>query len=331
MSYCLIKDKNNNPDTNGYGAVNKNFLIQQYFISCEEYISFLNSIGASYKYYGLYNTKIQKIISKNRTIFNINNIDPKEPISYIGLTQLKIYCNWLNTKNLKYLFNFPYNIENNSKNEQHMEYWIPSYDEWYKSVYYDPILTKYWAFPNKSDDSNTDNTLSAYGLVHAGLLYYTIIDNDTINTPKNKYMIAGGSKNRNFINAKSGTVYYVSDEYYAGYISARLCKRSDTKKFILKLYDTYGDGWGQNYISINDSSHKPLYDKLFLKDGYGPSTIILEVDKIERNINLRYYKQDNLSYENYYELYDFDSKQLIYKSNIYESPQDNVIIGLLDK
>lgn len=330
MTYCLIKDKNNNPDSNGYGCVNHNFLIQQYFVSCEDYISFLNSIGPSVKYHDLYNTKIQQIINKNRCVFTVRDTDPKEPISYIGLKQLKIYCNWLNTKNLQYLFTFPYNIESNTKHTENIEYWIPSYDEWYKSTYYDPALQKYWYFPNKSDIPNTEQNISPYGLINPGYLHHTILDNnENISAPNNKYIISGGSKNRNPINAKSGTVYYVSDNYYANYISARICKKSDTKKFILKLYDTYGDGWGTNYLTVNDSAHKILYDKLSLKDGYGPLTITLEIDKIERNINLCYYQNNNLSYENYYELYDFDSKQIIYKSNIYESPPNNIIIGLI--
>jgi hypothetical protein len=40
-------------------------------------------------------------------------------------------------------------------------------------------------------------------------------------------------------------------------------------------------------------------------------------------------KNDSLSYENYYEIYDFDTKELVYKSNMYEAPPENIIIGLL--
>lgn len=330
MSYCLIKDSGNEPDSNGYGAVNKNFLINQFFISLEEYVSFLNSIGPSYQYFDLYNSQIQKLIDKKRSIFVIkDNEDPKQPLCYIGLIQLKVYCNWFNTHNLNYLFDYPYNLNNNTSNTQDATLWIPSYDEWYKAVYYDPTLQKYWAFPNKSNNPDKQKSLSPYGLVDAGCVYYTIIDNSTnISAPQNKYIISGGSKNRNPINSKSGMVYYVSDKYYANYISARLCKRSQTKKFIIRLYDTYGDGWGNNYIDINDSTHNTIYSKLSLKDGYGPKTLTIEVDRVERNINIRYYKTDHLGYENYYEIYDFDTKEAIYKSNMYESPPDNIIIKL---
>jgi hypothetical protein len=327
-TYCLIKDKNNPPDHNGYGTVNKNFLIHQSFISCEDYISFLNSIGASYKYFDLYNTKISQIIDKRRSIFTIKEgLDPQQPICYIGLNQLKIYCNWLNTQNLKDILDFPYNLNNNTKNIQESTLWIPSYDEWYKAVYFDSKTDKYWSFPNKSNKPDSEKTLSPYGLIDPGFVYYAIIDNsDSMSAPLNKYLIAGGCKNRNPINARAGLTYSVSDQYYAPYISARLCRKSDIKKFTLKLYDTYGDGWGQNHINILDSSQKLLYNNLSLKNGYGPTNIILEVDKIERNIHLKYIKQDNLSYENYYELYDTETQKLLYKSNIYETPEDNKII-----
>jgi hypothetical protein len=330
MTYCLIKNKNNPPDINGYGSVTNNFLMQQNFISYEEYTNFLNSIGIAYQNYDLFNTNIQKTIDKNRNVFTINkNIDPQEPITNIGLSQLKIYCNWLNTKDLKYLLDFPYNLRTNTKNIQDTEFWIPSYHEWYKAVYYDPIIEQYWLFPNKSNSIDNISTLSPYGLINAGFKYYTILDDTDLQIPENKYAIAGGSKNRNPINAKSGTIRYVSNSYYAGYISARLCKKSEIKKFVLKLYDIYGDGWGPNSLSINDSSNKLLYDNISLKDGYGPRSAIIEVDKVERNINIRYNKQDNLSYENYYEIYDFDTKTLIYKSNTHETPLENNIIALL--
>lgn len=330
-SYCLIKDRNNLPDNNGYGSVDKNFFIHQSFISLNDYIKFLTSIGSYYKLYDLYNGKISQIIEKHRSKFVIkSNIDINSPLCYIGLTQLKIYCNWLNTQSLKFLFTFPYNIDNNTKNLKDTLFWIPSYNEWYKAVYYDPKLEKYWHFPNKSNSPDSERTMSPYGLINPGFIYYTILDNDDqIYASQNKYLISGGCKARQPINAKAGIYHQVSNNYYAPYISARLCKKSETKKFIIKLYDTYGDGWGENYININDSCHKPLYHNLSLKDGYGPNTITLEIDKMERNINISYYQKDNLSYENYYEIYDTDTKKMIYKSNMYEAPDKNKTIPLL--
>jgi hypothetical protein len=328
--HCLIKDKNNQSDINGYGLVDHNFLIQQCFISCEEYANFLNSINIVYKNHDLDNQYIYKVIDKQRSIFKVKeNIDPHSPIRYISLNHLKIYCNWINTKNLKYLFEFPYNLYTNKSNLDQAEFWIPNYDEWYKAVYYDSSLEKYWLFPNKTNLPNKEQTLSPYGLIDAGFKYYTLLDNsDNVYAPKDKYIIAGGANNRHPINAKSGTIRYVSDKYYAGYISGRLCKKSETKKFILKLYDTYGDGWGENNLCINNASHKPIYTNISLKNGYGPSSTTIEVDKIERNINIKYMKNNSLSYENYYEIYDFDTQLLIFKSNMYETPPENLIIAL---
>jgi len=45
-SYCIINNKNNKADDNGYGSVDFNFRIQQNFITCQEYIDFLNALGS---------------------------------------------------------------------------------------------------------------------------------------------------------------------------------------------------------------------------------------------------------------------------------------------
>lgn len=330
-NFCLIKNINNPEDTNGYGSTDHNFLIGQSFISCEEYVNFLNSVSIYVDQFHLYNKDIAKIVEKRHSVYTLKkDVYPYSPIRYINLENLKIYCNFLNNQDLRTIEQYPYNIYDNSVSEQDLLYWIPSYNEWYKATYYDAVNNKYYAFPNGSDTIQNQseqgkNTYSPYGVINAGLKLFTIINDQNTDLD---YLIAGGSSHRHPIHSKSGTKYYVSKDYKAKYISARICKKSATKKYTIKLYDTFGDGWGDNYILINDANHKPISEKLFIKHGYGPVSIDIYVDKVEKNFNIKYFKQNHLSYENYYELYD-GLDNLLFSSNMYETPPINTIIPIL--
>lgn len=328
-SYCLIKNKDNKKDLNGFGSVSYNFLISQNFLSCEEYVNFLNCISIKAKNILSNNTKIYEIIENSRGIYSLHtHINPTDPISCISLRDLKVYCNWINTQDLRLLEEFPYNLANNTFDFNNAKFWIPTYNEWYKATYYDHNTEKYFCFPHSSDDISAtqihNNTSSPYGVINAGLKYFTIIDEYK---DDNSYVIAGGSSNRNPIHSKSGSKFYISDNYYANYISARLCQKSETKKYTLKLYDTYGDGWGKNFIIINDANYKPLSDKITMEHGYGPISIDIEIDKVDRYFNIQYYNSDHLSYENHYELYN-EAGDLLFASNMYEPPPKNTIISL---
>lgn len=329
-NFCLIKHKNNIKDINGYGSVDYNFLISQSFISCEDYVNFLNCVSVKAKDLSLYNNRIANIIDLDKTIYTIKDgISPYSPISYINLENLKVYCNYLNNPDLKTIDTYPYNIYDQTVAKEGLNYWIPSYNEWYKATYFDYIKNKYYAFPNSSDSQPNknqilNNILSTYGLINAGLRCFTIINEEN---SISEYLISGGSQNRDPIHSKSGIKYFVSKDYTSSYISARICKRSNAKKYTLKLYDTFGDGWGENYIIVNDANHKPLTDKISIKHGYGPVSIELSIDDVEKNFNIQYYQNNKLSYENYYEIYD-NEDNLIFASNMYETPPKNTIVPI---
>jgi hypothetical protein len=79
---------------------------------------------------------------------------------------------------------------------------------------------------------------------------------------------------------------------------------------------------------ITDANHKPLADKITLGDGYGPMYFNIDVDLIERYINIKYIAETKNAYENYYEVYDTDTQACLYKSTLYEKPPDNIIIKI---
>jgi hypothetical protein len=318
-NYCLIKDKNNKADINGYGSVGSNFLIQRNFITYKEYLEFLNILGAKSIELDAYNTNNISIIHENNVFQLKDNIDPNLPVTYINLKNLQQYCNWLNHKDINLINEYPYNVENNSLSGSY-EYWIPTYNQFYKSAYYNPSTQEYHLFPNHTnsiDNKTNENHISPYGLMNAGFKYFNIIYDDK-NTENNQYKITGGSYNRHPNNAKAGTIYYVAKDYISNYISGRLCKKLPTYNVTVKLYDTYGDGWQNNYITIKDQSNNVLLQNISLDNGYGPLEINLQIDILEKYISIEYVQSSEYHYENYYEVY-LDN-QLIFKSNQHETP-----------
>ena len=167
---CLIKDKYNKQDITGYGAVDYNFLIQQNFISTQEYIDFLNSVSPLVSKYNIYNYDISNIIINENKVYKIHpEADPYQPITYINFQDLQKYCYWLNCQSLKILDEI---LQDNPVYIRNMndEFWIPSYNEWYKAAYYNFKNKSYWCFPNSSDQPPNDdeivNIVSDYGVIN---------------------------------------------------------------------------------------------------------------------------------------------------------------------
>tara|TARA_B100002019_G_C21274915_1_gene604869 strand:+ start:1690 stop:2664 length:975 start_codon:yes stop_codon:yes gene_type:complete len=319
--FCLIKNKCNKSDINGYGSVDYSFFIQRNFITYKDFTMFLNDIGNEAIKLNIYDEHLQQVIYYSNNVFNTKDeIDINLPATYINLEKLQQYCNWKNNKEI----NNDDTIESSVSNK----YWIPNYNEFYKSVYYNPYKQKYSIFPNNKDDVDkinvNENHISSYGLINAGFKFFNILRD---NNKKNKYLIAGGAQNRHPSNAKAGVKFYVSNNYHSSYISGRLCKKCDTHTISILLYDVYGDGWQDNYIRVTDSSNNIIADKIALKDGYGPLSFDLQIETLEKYIYIIYVKNNNQHYENYYEIYK--NSKCLFKSNQHETPpiKNKVFIG----
>jgi len=318
-SYCIINNKNNKADDNGYGSVDFNFRIQQNFITCQEYIDFLNALGSKAIDLNVYQKHNIPIIKYDNSFRLNDQIDPNLPITHINLINLQQYCNWINHKDINLINEYPYNIKDQVLIDSY-EYWIPTYDQFYKAAYYNPHLQEYHLFPNHNnsiENNINQNHISPYGVINCGFKYFNILYEDQ-NTQNNQYLIAGGSYNRHPNNAKAGTKYHVSKNYSSNYISARLCQKHPIHNLTIKLYDIYGDGWHNNYINIKNSSNEILLEKASLNNGYGPFEINLPIETLEEYINIEYIQSNEYHYENYYEVYL--NNQLIFKSDQHETP-----------
>jgi hypothetical protein len=326
-NYCIIKHDHNPKDLNGYGQVPYTFFMQQNFISLIEYISFLNELdyALSIDLDLFIPGKTQNIIYEKNEFKVADGLNPLDPMTHININNIKVYANWLNHKDISLITKYPYHINNNTKDYSKVhEFWIPNYNEYYKSTYYDTKNKTYYKFPNCSNTeiiNEQHNHLSPYGLINAGFKKYNIIDDEK---PENNqtYLIAGGSSNRSPLNASAGIIKKVSKTYKSDYISARLCKKSNSIDIRIEMYDTFGDGWGENHLVIIDRSGQIIHGcgRLSLNGGYGPLVVNINIDSIEEYITVKYIKQNQHSYENYYKIYVNDITT--FESKVHESPPE---------
>ena len=157
IDFVPITNKDNPADTTGIpnpaGSVGYSFRMGKFEIS-EETIDKANAEG------GLGITKDTR--------------GPNKPATSVSWNEAARFVNWLNTSAgypAAYKFEFQpgeagydananiqlwdpgdvgYNPNNRFRNSQ-AEYWLPSYDEWYKAAYYDPTSGSYFDFPTGSD------------------------------------------------------------------------------------------------------------------------------------------------------------------------------------
>jgi len=86
------------------------------------------------------------------------------------------------------------------------------------------------------------------------------------------------------------------------------------------LYDTYGDGWRGNTISIINSNHQTIKKNISLSNGYGPEQISFPISVLEKYILINYNSKNMHSYENYYHVF-IDGK-LVFKTKEHENPPE---------
>lgn len=167
-SFKSVVNPNNLSDTNGYGSVANNYLIQTYQITNNEYCAFLNSVASAdpYQLYSLSMSTnarggINRSGSSGSFTYSVKANMGDKPVNYINWFNAARMVNWLHnggtsfssTETGVYTLNgattglFSKNIG--------ATYWIPTEDEWYKAAYYKSgdINSGYWSFATQSNSS----------------------------------------------------------------------------------------------------------------------------------------------------------------------------------
>lgn len=343
IDFKPITNINNIPDHNGKGSVNYEFLMSEFPITNEIYCEFLNSMSKQYninKFYKIEtltdkNQGIKYAFKNNTTTYSVKSLFSNKPSVYISYYDAVNFICWLNN-------NFEI-IDHNFYNKE-SEYWLPSYDEWYKAAYFDG--NKYYNFPYCSNITEISLDIHKYSFSCNNLLnsvcniglfkmnrscyniadmagnIYELIRSDT----EDMCSICGGSWNRNYMNAHKNTRRLINKKVYTDYIGIRVCKRIPARIFKIALYNNFGDGWKDSRINIIDNHGSSIAKNITLEEGYGPKIIEFPIYS-QHMIIIQHISNNNLFFENHYEIFD-DKMKKIYTSKSINSTNNYQIMVL---
>jgi len=218
----------------GLGHVHYEFEISKYSITNEEYADFLNHVATKSDPYQLYHPDmgtgvlggIARTTKDNKFSYAVINGYDKKPATYISWYMAARLANYYhygqpntgqsaigttegtNTEGAYDTRYFPTSDNPTSVNYKLLpetrnigaRYWIPTNDEWYKAVYYDPSKfgRNYWNYPTKSDDppnnmpppGNGNSANYSRGTLAEGPPFY-LTDVDAYPTSKSYYAVTG--------------------------------------------------------------------------------------------------------------------------------------------
>ena len=185
-NFVTVSGTGNSADSTTYGNVNYEYKIGTYPITNSEYIVFLNAVaadGASSK--NLYDANMDLDgrggITRTGSYPNYSYVAKTnmgdKPVNFVNWYNAARFINWVSNGRLSvpsttetgvYTISGSTKVSPNNKNS----YWLPSENEWYKSAYYDPATTSYYAYATQTNVLPDSITTDANGNA-----------NDTYTTP----------------------------------------------------------------------------------------------------------------------------------------------------
>lgn len=171
-NFVLVGDAENQPDANGVGSVNYNYMISKYTVTNNQYVEFLNSVASdNSEFYSISDfvgpLQITPGISRSGTQGNYTYASKPGygnlPINYVSWHYMARYCNWLHngkpngppsnstTEDGVYPIYESRNISSTRK--LGAKYFVANENEWYKAAYYKGNGTNsgYWQYATQSD------------------------------------------------------------------------------------------------------------------------------------------------------------------------------------
>lgn len=167
---------NNPPDINGEGSVSYFYSIGKYEVTNDEYVLFLNSVGAADNV-GLYNTNMgtdQRGGITRSGPFGAYNYSSRpdmgnKPVNWVSLHSAMRFCNWMHngrpsggidpttTEDGAYDMSTP--AGNIIPRKSGAKWAVPTYNQQYKAAYHDPVnpgadaggTPDYWYMPTMTD------------------------------------------------------------------------------------------------------------------------------------------------------------------------------------
>jgi formylglycine-generating enzyme required for sulfatase activity len=149
------------------------------------------------------------------------------PITYVNYYQILAFINWLNSEHYS-----------NKK-----EYYIPTYEEWYKAGFYNPSLNKFYIYATQSDEvpgniiGDDKNQINYIVGVNYSITQNSILD------PNQNYLTDCGT-------------YINSPSYYGTYdqngLVFELVKQDN--KYVYK-----GGFWASGAITLLDTTYSQIF------------------------------------------------------------------------
>ena len=175
MEFVTVGNPGNANDVTGFGGVGYEYKIGKFEVTAGQYAEFLTAVAGSSDPYGLYNGSMATAQYGSKIIFDsgmqrYTATSPKMPVGYVSWGDAVRFCNWLQNGQ-------PTGVQDDSTTERgaytmngaktdaalmavtrndDARYVLPTYNEWYKSSYFDPTKNSpgsagYWTYPTKSD------------------------------------------------------------------------------------------------------------------------------------------------------------------------------------
>jgi len=234
-----IGNPGNLPDPlTGRGAVNYTYRISKHKVTQTEYMEFLNAVAATEDTHGLYESRMRsghgcgivfdgekytlKPPAEGFGPGGTSDYDfANKPIAYVSFFDAVRYVNWLHNGkpsglqgesttengayNLSDLTGGTHAVYGASGRNADAEYWLPTWDEWYKAAYYDPTLNAgaggYYLYPTSSNlppDNNPpdlDSGNSANYNLATGIRAFAYTDVDAYAQSASPYGVLGMAGN----------------------------------------------------------------------------------------------------------------------------------------
>lgn len=328
-------DKINNPaDSNELGSVAYEYYMSEFPVSNTDYCEFLNShYQKSIFHFDSIRSANQGIDfdhTNGGLIFFVKKGYENVPVINVSYQDALHYLGWLN-----------------KQNSCETEYRLPSHNEWYKAAYFDR-QNSFYNFPLQTNtisgisidinahSFNSDNILgficnnglfnlnqSAFGIKDMAGNVYELIKDDS---DDNYCTILGASWNRNFMNSHKSNYRKLHKKAYNDYTGFRICKTYPSRQFKIGLYNSFGDGWYNDYISITDACGGKLIDKASLNRGSGPQWFEFSIYS-NNMIIIEYCSSGRFYYDNFYEIYDSEM-HIRYKSKTFNGNNNKQVIIL---
>jgi sulfatase modifying factor 1 len=186
LDFVEVGSPGNAANTNGRGAVNYVFQIQDSEVTNAQYVAFLNSVDPNgTNPNGVFNASMSSsfrggILNSGSTpgaIYSAKNGMGQRPVNFVSWYDAARFVNWVQTGGVN-TETGTYDLASATPTVRlpGAQFWLPSEDEWYKAAFYNPSTTSYNDYATGSNVNPSAPALTVGTLAGTGPLQGTILN-----------------------------------------------------------------------------------------------------------------------------------------------------------